>query len=222
MLLWYLYAAGVMTSRCEAFLVGPPMQEVGVALGHAEMKEVVLGPSAVAALGGDVEGEQRPDGCIAICLRRPLSAGSESPQLFHGYNSSTAPSEGVLSIAHQISKSTMRNRANSDGGSISALLRGTVSKDKLNVERNSATGDYAKPGSIASALSGYFPSRRVSPDNQTMGLLDALPAFTPVFVRQSVMANSSSSSDLITEHRSVSVLFIVGTIKVMSKPSLLH
>ena len=217
LLVWYLCAAGVMTSRCEAFLVGPPMQEVGVALGHAEMKELVLAPSALAALGGDVEGEPRPDGCIAI-LHRPLSAGSsKSPRVFQR---SICSATSIESMAQLISQRSMRSRANSDVGSVSSIFSGGSMIN--NVQRKSATGDYAKPGVAASALAGCFPPRKVSPQNKTMGLLDALPAFTPVFVRQSLMANSSSSSVLITEHRSVSVLFIVGTIKAMSKQSLLH
>jgi hypothetical protein len=67
---------------------------------------------------------------------------------------------------------------------------------------------------------GCFPGRmkknKAQERTNVLGVLETLPAFAPMFVRQRIMATTSSSSDLLAEHRTVSVMFVVGQIEARS------
>ena len=73
-------------SRCEAFIIGQPLQELGSAISLAGASEVVLALSARHLLEGGgfpgiSGGETRPGGCLALPLSGDAPRLADSPAL---------------------------------------------------------------------------------------------------------------------------------------------
>lgn len=222
-------AGGKATPRCEAFIAGKPLQDLGVALPQAGQSELVLAPSAVAYTTEEVllEAGDKENGCKVLSLPQG-QPGFRIPfgKTFRRIQSkrSTAAAkvlEAMLAMEERTratkplaSARCTRNTAISRtprptfAARMSNLLStlGSMSLGQSRVRERSCFSYSTRQYSIFESTA----ARKAEADTVA---LKSLMTFLPQFVRQRCL-DGMALSDL-SENRTVSVLFVVADLQVL-------
>lgn len=192
------FTGGRRAPRSEAFIIGEPLRELGVALSQSHTSELVAAPSVTRALG-ELPGEQRDGGCT--CLTFPLHV----PDLW----TADIPFPEVIQLG-------------SAGGSLRGFKRrgppkrtkATTVKDLRErlLRRSGADDEYHKSARTTANPPVARLARGDDTDATVSYDLEELLRFMPEFVKHRMFATRGTR--LFAEHRYVSVLFVIGTMKV--------
>jgi hypothetical protein len=215
--------------------MGKPLHELAVALPNAKGSEFLICPSAVRLLGKRLPGRLLSGGCVAMTF--PESS------MYSTINVEDSNRSEDLGNALAFLESRMDHDVEveddlADGGNgdiLESVVRHMVLRKSLCLETPSKPASDSGHGGVGptagarnrrrrSSLASYDQAMsftieqiwetydgRDGSDADSLGL-EPLLRFMPNFVRQRCVSSYSLSS--LTEHRAITVLFIIGAIKV--------
>lgn len=199
-------SGGKLTSRSEAFLVGAPVLELGSALPLSHASEVAIAPSARRHLGADdagLLGEERGLGFLCVPFEPTASTAGGTDHDFGRIETNLAPATSLPSIA-TLARQLAAPQETSTSSRLSLQLGSSPPSVSIKLPRMRRSFSLLRFIARPKALDeGSTHSRLVS----------NLVRFSPEFVKGRLRTGPCKVEHL-AEHRHVSVLFIVGKMKV--------
>eukprot|EP00951_Prasinocladus_malaysianus_P036181 scaffold378923_cov41-Prasinocladus_malaysianus.AAC.1 len=197
---------GTKSKRSEAFICGPALIELGVALELSEVSELVLAPSAVALSPRGLDSEPRGQGCICMRLATEgsLQSADLSPMKILPSASRFAPPEETMEMVKAFQSMATRRPQNSKGG-ISGMYDKVASAFRKVLKQYFDRKQAGRPNKSMMGMQ-LLGNHAVHPE---MHGLEGLATFVPQFVWQRCM--DGIGFDSLAENRRVAVLFLVSS-----------
>ena len=198
--LYVLFSGGRQVNRSEAFICGPALSELGVALDLSKVSELVVAPSAADLIPDSTTAEPREAGCFCIALTE-VGTLQDTHRGDRGVEDkddglAEAMVERAMALCGEAAERDLREDASDatsfvhklQTGSFTSLFRGSGGSDRQRRQSHLLDG---------------------SPD---LCGLEVLSAYVPKFVWQRCLDHVGFET--IAENRRVSILFIISSFQV--------
>ena len=189
-------SGGRQVNRSEAFICGPALSELGVALDLSKVSELVVAPSAAGLIPNSTTAEPREAGCFCIALTA-VGTLQDTHRGDRGLGDKDSLAEAMVERAMVLS-----------GEAAERVLREDSSETTSFVHKLQ-TGSFFRRSSSGSDMKRRPSHLDGSPD---LCGLEELSAYVPKFVWQRCLDHAGFET--IAENRRVAILFIISGFQV--------